>query len=93
MSSDAIIAYRYRVKDNTGAKQLRRMSGTVDDAWHYCGATQREAQRRPARWPSRFDLGRLMTGAGTQPGIHSDTFGAIARQFVPSRTAAKYCPR
>jgi hypothetical protein len=88
--SDA--TYRYRLKDNAGAKQLRRMSGTVNDAWNDRGATQREAQRRQARRPSRFGLVQLMTGASTQPGIHSDTPGAIARQFVQFGTAAKYCP-
>ena len=87
-----IITFRYRVKDKTSAKHLRRMSGAVNYAWNFCCATQREAQRRQARWPSRFDFVRLMTGAGAELGIHSDTLGAIARQFVDSRNAAKHCP-
>jgi putative transposase len=33
-----------------------------------------------------------MTGAGAELGIHSDTLGGIARQFVDSRNAAKRCP-
>lgn len=33
-----------------------------------------------------------MTGASADLGIHSDTLGAIARQFVDSRYAAKHCP-
>ncbi len=87
-----ILTYRYRVKDKTSAKHLRRMSGAVNFAWNYCAATQREAQRRQARWPNRFDFVRLMTGASAELGIHSDTLGAIARQFVDSRKAAQHCP-
>jgi IS605 OrfB family transposase len=89
---DVIITYRYRVKDKTSGKYLRRMSSAVNYAWNYCCATQREAQRRQARWPSRFDLVRLMTGGSAELGIHSDTLGAIARQFADSRKAAKHCP-
>jgi putative transposase len=91
-SVDVIITYRYRVKDKTSGKYLRRMSSAVNYAWNYCCATQREAQRRQARWPSRFDLVRLMTGGSAELGIHSDTLGAIARQFADSRKAAKHCP-
>jgi len=68
------------------------MAGAVNYAWNYCCSTQREAQRRQARWPSRFDFVRLMAGAGAELDIHSDTLGAIARQFVTSRNAAKHCP-
>jgi putative transposase len=87
-----ILTYRYRVKDKTSAKHLRRMAGAVNFAWNFCCATQREAQRRHKQWPSRFDLVRLMTGASTELGVHSDTLGTIARQFVDSRKAAKHCP-
>lgn len=92
-----ILTYRYRVKDKTSAKYLRRMSGAVNYAWNFCCAVQREAERRwrggsATRWPSRFDLVRLMTGAGAELGIHSDTLGAIARQFIVSRNAVRHCP-
>lgn len=87
-----ILTYRYRVKDKTSAKHLRRMAGAVNFAWNHCCAIQREAQRRQARWPSRFDLVRLMTGASAELGVHSDTLGAIARQFADSRRAARHCP-
>jgi putative transposase len=92
MSEDMILTYRFRVKDKTSAKNLRRMASAVNYAWNYCCATQREAQRRHARWPSRYDFVRLMTGASAELGIHSDTLGAIARQFVDSRSAARCCP-
>lgn len=92
-----IITYRYRVKDQTSAKHLRRMSGAVNYAWNFCCATQREAQNRwragaKVRWPSRFDLVRLLTGASVELGVHSDTLGAVARQFVTSRNAERHCP-
>lgn len=92
MSANVIITFRYRVKDKTSSKHLRRMSGAVNFVWNYCCETQREAKRRQAKWPSRFDLIGLITGAGADLGIHSDTLRAIARQFVDSRKAAKSCP-
>jgi putative transposase len=93
-----ILTYRYRVKDKTSAKHLRRMAGAVNYAWNYCCATQREAQRRRhggtnTRWPSTFDFVRLMTGASGELGIHSDTLGTVARQFVQSRDTHRQCPR
>lgn len=92
-----ILTYRYRVKDKTSAKHLQRMSGAVNYAWNFCCAVQREAERRwrggsAARWPSRFDLVRLMTGASAELGVHSDTLGAVARQFATSRNATRRCP-
>lgn len=97
MALGMILTFRYRVKDKTSAKHLRRMSGAVNYAWNYCCATQREAERRwkgdkRVRWPSRYDFVRLMTGASAELGIHSDTLGAVARQFVDSRKAARHCP-
>jgi putative transposase len=87
-----ILTYRYRIKDKTSAKHLRRMAGAVNYVWNFCCATQREAQRRHAKWPSRFDLDKLMAGASIELGIHSDALGAISRQFADSRFAAKHCP-
>lgn len=92
-----ILTYRYRVKDKTSAKHLRRMAGGVNYAWNFCCAVQREAERRwrgggAGRWPSRFELVRLMTGASADLGVHSDTLGAVARQFSASRNVARRCP-
>jgi IS605 OrfB family transposase len=33
-----------------------------------------------------------MTGSGAELGLHSDTLGGVARQFVDSRSVAKHCP-
>jgi len=88
-----ILTYRYRVKDKTSAKHLRRMAGAVNYAWNYCCETQREAQRRRAKWPSKFDLIKLMTGSSRELGIMSDTLNAVAWSFVDSRNTAGYCPR
>jgi putative transposase len=92
-----ILTFRYRVKDKTSAKHLRRMAGAVNFAWNFCCATQREAQNRlkagsHTRWPSRFDFCRLLTGVSSELGIHSDTLNAIARQFTFSRNIARSCP-
>ena len=92
-----IITYRYRVKDKTSAKHLRCMAGAVNYAWNYCCQIQREAESRwrngaNARWPSRFDFVRLMTGSSVALGVHSDTLGAVARQFVDWRDAYRRCP-
>ena len=44
------LTYRYRVKDKTSAKHLRRMASAANDAWNCCCATQREHPR--LRWRS-----------------------------------------
>ncbi len=92
-----ILTYRYRVKDKTSAKHLRRMAGAVNFAWNFCCATQRQTQERwkagrSGRWLGYFDFSRLTRGTSIELGIHSDTLAAVAKQFVFSRDAAKHCP-
>lgn len=93
-----ILTYRYRVKDASARRHLRRHASAVNFAWNYCCQIQRQAQLRwygdrRARWPSAFDLIKLTTGCAADLGLHSDTVAGICRQFVTSRDAFRRCPR
>lgn len=76
-----IATYRYRVKDRHQAA-LRRHANAVNFVWNYCNDTQRTAVQRGARWPSRFDLIRLMTGASADIGLSFGTLSEVATRYT-----------
>jgi putative transposase len=93
-----LLTYRYRVKDGSTRRHLRRHAGAVNYVWNYLCQIQRQAQLRRygdcrVRWPSAFDLIKLTTGCAADLGLHSDTVAGICRQFVASRDAVRRCPR
>lgn len=93
-----ILTHKYRIKDATTGKRLRRHAWGCNQVWNFCVATQREAERRrkaglTAKWPSAFDLIKLCTGSAAELGLHSDTVQTICRQFAASRDLHKRCPR
>lgn len=93
-----ILSYKFRVKDATTGKHLKRHAWACNQVWNFLVTTQREAERRRkgganCYWPSAYDLIKLCTGSGTLLGIHSDTIQTICRQFVTSRDAKRRCPR
>jgi len=63
-----ILTYRYRLKDNSAKKTLRRHAFACNQVWNYCNAYQRDIEARyragaPKRkWPSHFDLQKLTKG-------------------------------
>lgn len=93
-----LLTYRYRVKDATARRYLRRHAGAVNYVWNYLCQIQRQTQLRcygdrRVRWPSAFDLIKLTTGCAADLGLHSDTVAGVCRQFVASRDAFRKCPR
>jgi IS605 OrfB family transposase len=98
MNAMSFVAYRYRLKDASSKRHLERHARACNTVWNFCVATQRETQRRYqagriVRWPTAFDLIRLVTGSSAELGIHSDTISAICRQFAASRDQHRRCPR
>lgn len=97
MCMGMMLSFKYRVKDATTGKRLKRHAWACNQVWNFCVATQREAERRRKMgrnvfWPSAYDLIKLCTGSGTLLGIHSDTVQTICRQFAASRDAKRKCP-
>lgn len=93
-----ILSYKFRVKDATTGKHMRRYSTACNQVWNYLVALQRKVQddRRGGRnvlWPTAFDCIKLTTGCAADLGLHSDTVSALCRQFVASRNLHKRCPR
>jgi hypothetical protein len=67
-----ILTYRYRIKDNSAKKTLRRHAFACNQVWNYCAAYQRDIEARyragaPKRkWPSHFDLQKLTKGTSKE---------------------------
>ena len=93
-----ILTFRYRIKDKTCAKRLEAHARACNAVWNFCVSTQREAERRwsagqSSKWPTPFDLIKLCAESSQILGIHSDTIGAVCRQFCTSRLAKRRCPK
>jgi len=90
-----ILTFKYRIKDHSARKVLVRYSYAVNQVWNYCNGVQREveAQYRAGgqnrNWPTGFDLQKLTAGSSRLLGIHSQTIGAVCKQFAKSRDKAK----
>ena len=63
-----ILTYKYRIKDRSARKTLRRHATAVNQVWNYCVAYQRDIEARykagaPKRkWPSNYGLHKLTSG-------------------------------
>ena len=88
-----VLTYRYRIKDATSGRHLRRQAREVNRVWNYCGDIQNAARRHNKRWPSGFDLIKLTSGSSKLLGLHSDTVQAVCKQFAISRDACGKRPR
>lgn len=90
-----ILTYRFRLKDNSAKKTLRRHAFACNQIWNYCNAYQRDIEARyragaPKRkWPSHFDLQKLTKGTSKELGIHAQTVGSICKQYAKSRDKAR----
>src|SRR5487761_701561 len=88
-----VLTYRYRIKDATSGRHLRRQTREVNRVWNYCGEVQNAARRHNKRWPSGFDLIKLTSGTSKLLGLHSDTVQAVCKEFAISRDACGKRPR
>lgn len=94
-----ILTYRYRIKDNSAKKTLRRKAYACNQVWNYCCAQQHDVQNRyragsPRRkWASHFDLTKLCKGVGAELEIHQQSVNAVCRNFTKARDKAMHAPR
>ena len=87
-----ILTYKYRIKDRSACKTLRRHAFATNQVWNWCVAQQRDIEARyragaPKRkWLGRFDLTKQCEGVGAELGIRQQTVQEVCRQFVQSRS-------
>jgi IS605 OrfB family transposase len=90
---DMVLTYRYRIKDATSGRHLKRQARAVNRVWNYCGEIQQAARRHNKRWPSGFDLIKLTSGSSKLLGLHSDAVQAVCKQFAIARDTRRKRPR
>ena len=74
-------------------RELARQARAINFVWNFCGETQEASRRYNRRWPSGFDLDLLTAGSSRELGLHSDTVGAVCKQFAFSRDKIKRRPK
>ncbi len=94
-----ILTFKYRIKDRSAKKTLRRHAYAANQVWNYCCAQQRDVENRyragaPKRkWASHFDLQRLCAGVGAELLLHQQSVGGVCRDFAKARDQARRAPR
>ncbi len=94
-----IFTYKYRIKDRSARKTLRRHARAVNQVWNWCAAQQRDVESRyragaPKRkWATAFDLAKFCKGAGKELCLHQQSVANVCGQFAKSRDRAKRSPR
>ena len=94
-----ILTYRYRIKDRSAKKTLRKHARACNVVWNYCNAAQRDIEDRyragaaPRKWPSHFDLQRMTKGTSKEFSVHAQTIGSVCEQYARSRDKAKHSLR
>lgn len=89
-----ILNYKYRIKDRTARKALRRHAAASNQVWNWCAAQQKDAASRyragakPRRWATYFELAAACNGVGRDIGLPQQTVAAICQQFALSRNRA-----
>jgi len=80
------LTYRYRVKDKHTAR-LNAQARAVNLVWNFCNETQQLALKRNRRWPTGYDLWKLVAGC-TKEGLdlHSHSAMRVCIQYAKSRT-------
>lgn len=86
--SSHMVTYRYRVKDKHCA-QLNRLARKVNFVWNFCNDTQKHALKWDKKWPTNYDLQKLITGASKELGLGADTMAKICQRYAKSRRQSR----
>jgi putative transposase len=73
---------QYRIKDETTAKHLNKMAGSVNFVWHYCNEVNYERWRKFRKTFSAFDLNKKTAGCAKDLGLQSQTVQAVAEEYA-----------
>jgi putative transposase len=90
-----ILTYKYRIKDRSARKVLRRHAIGVNHVWNYLNGYQRDIEARyragaPQRgWPSHFALTYMVAGTSNELGVSAVSIGEVCRVYAKSRDANK----
>jgi putative transposase len=93
-----ILTYKYRIKDRSAKKTLRRHAYAVNQVWNWCCAQQLDVQARyragakPRKWASHYDLTKLCKGVGAELWLNQQSVGEVCRIFAQARDKTKCAP-
>lgn len=73
---------QYRIKDETTAKHLNKMAGSVNFVWNYCNEVNYDSWRKFHKTYSAFDLNNKTAGCAKALGLHSQTVQAVCDQYT-----------
>ena len=85
----SVITYKYRIKDSTSGKYLRKMAGAINFVWNYCNEVSLLAFRRDKTFLSAYDLHKLTAGTSKDLRLSADTIQQVCTEYVTRRKQFK----
>jgi putative transposase len=83
------LTYRYRLKDATSGKHLRKMAAAINYVWNYCQEVSLLAYRRDKTFLSAYDLHKLTAGTSKDLRLSGDTIQQVCTEYVTRRRQFK----
>jgi putative transposase len=94
-----ILTYKYRLRQRSYGRRLRRHATALNQVWNYDVAVQRKheadwkAGAPRKRWPSRYDFDRITAGTSKELDTHAGSIHEVNRLFVQGRDKRRKAPR
>lgn len=85
----SVLTFRYRIKDATTGKNLRKMASAINYVWNYCQEVSLLAFRRDKTFLSAYDLHKLTAGTSKDLRLSADTIQQVCTEYVIRRRQFK----
>lgn len=94
-----IVSYKYRLKNASYGRRLRRHAISLNQVWNYDVTVQKRTGRYwkegapKQHWLGEYDFNRMTAGVSKELNVHAGSIHEINRIFVQSRNRIKRSPR
>ncbi len=86
-----LTTYRFRIKDSTSKKKLKKLASAVNFVWNYINDLSFQNVKKHGRWLSHFDVCSYLREAGKELGLAQLTLNRLAMAYVSNRKTFKKC--
>jgi putative transposase len=84
-----ILTYKYRIKDATSKKSLKKMAGSINYVWNYINDLSYRNIKEYGRFLTNYDIQKYLVGCGKELGLLSKSIDAVSDQYVKDRKQSK----
>lgn len=83
------LTYRYRIKDSTSKRKLKKLASSVNFVWNYVNELAIKSVKQRGHWMSKYDITPYLNEAGAKLDLAQQSLREIARTYVKCRKTHK----